>query len=137
MLKAAMKRHNLLGRTVGSNREQWLEACREVCSLRRCAKQNNWRTFVESMKGKTSSSHVWSDIHSLNGKQLPPMARNTVLEHGGRSFVSDTAKTDVFIKRYASVSRHKFSRAEKKTDRVMSTRLTEDRRNPEPSRSGE
>jgi hypothetical protein len=55
-----------------------------------------------------------------------------VLEHGGRSFVFDTAKADVFIKLYASVSRHKFSRAERKTDRDMGTRLTEDRRNPEP-----
>jgi hypothetical protein len=131
-LKAAMKRRNLLGRTIGSNREQWLEACREVRSLMRCAKQNSWRTFVESMKGKTSSSHVWSVIRSLNGKRLPPMARNTVLEHGGKSFVSDTAKADVFIKHYASVSCHKFSRAKSKTDRVKHSRLTEDRRNPEP-----
>jgi hypothetical protein len=36
------------------------------------------------------------------------------------------------MKRYASVSRHKFSRVERKTDRVMRTRLAEDRRNPEP-----
>jgi hypothetical protein len=131
-LKAAMKRCNLLGRTIGRNREQWLEACWEVCSLTRCAKQNNWRTFVESMKGKTSLSYVWSVIHSLNGKWLPPMARNTVLEHGGRSFVYDTVKADVFIKHYASVSRHKFSRAERKVDRDLHVRLTEDRLNPEP-----
>jgi hypothetical protein len=60
------------------------------------------------------------------------MARNTVLEHGGRSFISDTAKADVFIKHYASVRRHKFSRAERKVDRDMRVRLTKDRRNPEP-----
>jgi hypothetical protein len=84
------------------------------------------------MKGKTSSSHVWSVICSLNGKRSPPMARNTVLEHEGRSFVSDTAKADVFIKDYASVSRHKFSRAERKVDCDMHVRLTEDRVNPEP-----
>jgi hypothetical protein len=60
------------------------------------------------------------------------MARNTVLEHGGKSFLSDTEKADVFIKHYASVSRHKFSRAERKTDHVMHTGLTEDRRNSEP-----
>jgi hypothetical protein len=65
---------------------------------------------VESLKGKTSSSQVWSVIRSLNRKRLPPMARNTVLEHGGKSFVSDTAKAEVFIKHYASVSR-----AERKT----------------------
>jgi hypothetical protein len=59
------------------------------------------------------------------------MARNTVLEHGGRSFISNTAKADVFIKHYASVSRHKFSRAERKVDRNMRVRLTEDRCNPE------
>jgi hypothetical protein len=129
-LKAAMK--DLLGRTIGSNREQWSEACREVRSLMRFAKQNSRRTFVESMKGKTSLSHVWSVISSLKGKQLPPMARNTVLEHRGKSFVSDTAKADVFTKHYASISRHKFSRAERKTECVMCTRLTEDRRNPEP-----
>jgi hypothetical protein len=35
-------------------------------------------------------------------------------------------------KHYASVSRHKFSRAERKTDHVVPTRLTEDRRDPEP-----
>jgi hypothetical protein len=131
-LKAAMKRRNLLGCTIGRNREQWLEACREVRSLMRCAKQNNWRTFVESMKGKTSSSHVWSVIRSLNGKRSPPMARNTVLEHEGRNFVSDTAKADVFIKHHASVSRHKFSRAERKEDQDMHVRLTENRLNPEP-----
>jgi hypothetical protein len=55
-----------------------------------------------------------------------------VLEHGGKSFVSDTAKVDVFNKHYASVSRHKFSRAERKVDRDMHVRLTEDRLNPEP-----
>jgi hypothetical protein len=59
------------------------------------------------------------------------MARNTVLGHGGRSFVSDTAKADVFIKHYASVSCHKFSRAERKTDRDLRVILTEDRHNPE------
>jgi hypothetical protein len=122
-LKAAMKRSNLLGRTIGSNSEQWLEACREVCSMTSCAKQNSLRTFVESMKGKTSLSHAWLVICSLNEKRSPPMARNTVLEHGGKSFVSDTTKADVFIKHYSSVSRHKFSRAEGKTDSVVCTRL--------------
>jgi hypothetical protein len=79
------------------------------------------------MKGKTSLSHVWLVNRSLNGKRLPPMARNTVLEHGGRSFVSDTAKADAFIKHYASVSRHKFSRAERRVDHGVRVRLTEDR----------
>jgi hypothetical protein len=119
VLKAAMKRRNLLGCTIGRNRKQWLEVCQEVRSLTRCAKQNSWRTFMESMKGKTSSSHVWLVIRSLNGKRLAPMARKTILERGGKSFVSDTAKADVFIKHYASVSGHKFSRAERKTYRVM------------------
>jgi hypothetical protein len=127
-----MKRCNLLGRTIVRNREQWLKAFWEVWSLTRCAKQKNWHTFIKSMKGKTSLSHVWSVIRSLNGKRLPPMARNTVLEHGGRSFVSDTAKADVFINHYASVSRHKFSRAERKVDRDVHIRLTEDSLNPEP-----
>jgi hypothetical protein len=121
-LKAAMKRCNLLGRTIGRNREQWLEACQEARSQTRCAKQDSRRTFVESMKGKTSSSHVWLVIRSLNGKRLPSVARNTVLEHEGKSFVSDTAKAAVFMKHYASISCHKFSRAEKKTDRVMRTK---------------
>jgi hypothetical protein len=51
---------------------------------------------------------------------------------GGKIFVSYTTKADVFIKHYASVGRHKFSRAQRKIDRVMHTRLTEDRCNPEP-----
>jgi hypothetical protein len=55
-----------------------------------------------------------------------------VLEHGGKSFVSNTAKADVLIKHYASISCHKSSRAKRKTDRVMHTRLAEDRYNPEP-----
>jgi hypothetical protein len=38
----------------------------------------------------------------------------------------------VFIKHYASVSRHKFFGAERKTNRAMHTRLTENRSNPEP-----
>jgi hypothetical protein len=87
-----------LGTHYCRNREQWLEACQEVRSLTRCAKQNSWCTFVESMKGKASLSHVSLVILSLNGKQSPPMARNTVLEHGEKNFVTDTAKGDVFIK---------------------------------------
>jgi hypothetical protein len=67
---------------------------------------------------------MWSVIRSLNGKWLPLMARNTVLEHKGKSFVTDTAKAGVFIRHYAAVSRHKFSRVERKTDHVMCTRLT-------------
>jgi hypothetical protein len=121
-----------MGRRDPTWQQQWLEACREVRSLTRCAKQNSWLYFVESMKGKTDSSHVWSVIRSPNGKRSPPMARNTVLEHGGKRFVSDTAKADMFTKHYASVSRYKLSRAERKTDRVVHTRSAEDRRNPEP-----
>jgi hypothetical protein len=49
-----------------------------------------------------------------------------VLEHEGKSFVTDTSKADVFVKHYASASHHKFSRAERKTDHAMCTRLTED-----------
>jgi hypothetical protein len=71
-------------------------------------------------------------IRSMNRKRSPPMARNMVLEHGGKSFVTDTAKADVFIKHYASVSHHKFSRAERKTDHIMHSRLAENRRNLEP-----
>jgi hypothetical protein len=39
---------------------------------------------------------------------------------------------DVLIKHYAPVSRHKFFRAERKTDCDMHVRLTEDRCNPKP-----
>jgi hypothetical protein len=53
-----------------------------------------------------------------------------VLKHESRTFVSNTAKAEVFIKHYAAFSCHKSSRAECKKDQGKHIRFTEDRRNP-------
>jgi hypothetical protein len=64
-------------------------------------------------------------------KVVSPMDRNTVLEHGGKTFVL-TQQRRMCLSNTMHPSVPVFSRAKRKSDRVMHTRLAEDRRNPEP-----
>ena len=81
-LKAAVRRRNWLGRRIADHREAWVEACREVRRQTISAKQESWRTFVESLEGQAGTSRVWGVIRSLNGKRPRTDAGNSMLEHG-------------------------------------------------------
>ena len=131
-LKAAIRRRNWLGRRIATHREQWLEACREVRKLTISAKEESWHSFVESLEGRAGSSRVWGVIRSLNGKSSKTDARNAMLEHRGKAIHDPIRKADAFCQHYAAVSRHTFSRAERKTERFVRSEMSQAKRKQGP-----
>ena len=123
-LKAAIRRRNWLARRIATHREAWLEACREVREKTSSAKSESWRSFVESLDGQANTSRVWGVIRSLNGKSPKTDARNAMLEHRGKAIYSPAGKAEAFCQHYAAVSRHSFTREERKTERFVRREMT-------------
>jgi ribonuclease HI len=102
-VREAMKRRNRLRRTVRENREEWLDACRDVRELVEAARKRKWTEFVESLDSSTDVSKVWGVVRSLSGSSAR-CGRNEILKHNGRSILSDTGKASAFMSEYARVS---------------------------------
>ena len=131
-LRRAIRRRNWLGRRLATHREAWLEACRRVREQTISAKAESWRNFVKSLEGRAGSSRVWGVIRSLNGKPSKTGAGNAMLEHRGRAIHDPVRKATAFCQHYAAVSRHRFSRAERETNRRVRQELTRGRREGVP-----
>ena len=131
-LRAAIRRRNWLGRRIATFRETWLVACRVVRELTISAKAESWQSFVNSLEGRAGSSRVWGVIRSLNGKPSQSDARNSMLEFRGKAIHDPVRKADAFCQQYAAVSKHSFSREERKTNRRVRQELTRARREVGP-----
>lgn len=131
-LRDAIRRRNALGRSIAANREEWVTACQRVREVAREAKQAGWERFVSSLEEHSGSSHAWKVIRSLSGKAPTAAERSKVLEFRGKDICTDIGKADAFVKSYAGVSRHVFSREERKKERVVRVRLSEANRSHGP-----
>ena len=127
-LREATKRRNRLGRDLVRNRERWLEACREVRSLTREAKTASWRSYVESLGADADMSRMYRVVRSLKGGNTAPSPRNVVLEHEGKTVASDLRKADLYVRQYAGVSCHRFTKEERGRNRDVKKALTAHRR---------
>jgi len=124
-LREAIRHRNSLGRTIGLNREQWRDACIRVRELVRETKQRRWREFVETLYEEGSnSSKAWRVIQSLSDRAPLPRDRGRTLICDGRAYVTDTAKAALFARKYAAVSRHRFTRAERSKISTVRRRLS-------------
>ena len=115
-LRDSIAARNRLGRSIGANREQWLEACQEVRRLTREAKEASWRSFVDSLGSEANSSRAWGVIRSLRGVKKSSSPRNVALQHKGKTYSGDGQKANVFNAHYAAVSRHVFTKEERGRD---------------------
>ena len=131
-LSAAIRHRNALGRDLTLNREAWVEACKQVKTLAATIKAQRWRTFVESLEDHSDSPRAWSVLQSLSGKTPTPACRNKALLHGGREYVTDEAKAEVFVRQYAQVSSHRFTREERRKNRQVRVQMTREGRKPGP-----
>ena len=125
-VREAMKRRNRLRRTVRENREEWLDACRDVRELVEAARKRKWTEFVESLDSSTDVSKVWRVVRSLSGSSAR-CGRNEILKHNGRSILSDTGKASAFMSEYARVSNFRIP----KEGRCVASDVAA---NPNPSR---
>ena len=123
-LREAIRLRNSLGRTIGENREQWRDACARVRELVREAKTRRWREFVDSLSEDGQSSRAWNVIRSLSDRAPPPADRCRTMVCDGRAYITDSSKAALFARKYAAVSRHRFSREERSKISAVRRRLT-------------
>ena len=58
-------------------------------------------------------SKIWDTIKSLNGRN-PGCIRNEVLIHNGKHYSSSRAKANVFVARYAEISRPQIAKSDRR-----------------------
>ena len=80
------------------------------------AKQQKWKDVVEEAINTTDDKNIWTFIKSISGT---PDASPTgeVMLHNGRRIASNKGKAEIFSSHYASVSRLKFTKEERNTNR--------------------
>ena len=123
-IREAIRTRNSLARTIGSNREEWKAACVRVRELVIETKQRRWREFVDSLQEEPSSTRAWNTIQSLSDKAPPLKERCRTLISDGRAYVTDKKKADLFARKYAAVSRHRFNRIERQKISAVRRRMT-------------
>ena len=126
-VRAVVRKRNRLWRERGPDkkgwREDWLAACHEASETTKEAKAESWKDFLEDVVTEKSSDELWKVVKTLNG--CPDTnSPNEVLHHKGRRITSNKKKADIFMQHYASVSKLKFSKEERDTNRELKKRLS-------------
>jgi hypothetical protein len=126
-IREALARRNRLRHTVGENREEWLESCRVVRSLIEESRKRKWSEFVESLDSAADSRKVWKVVRGLSGS-TSSCGRNEILNHRGKSILSDRGKAEAFMSDYARVSRLRIP----KSGRCVASDVADRRKIPSP-----
>ena len=103
-IREAVKRRNALRRDITSKRAEWIEACMTVRDMVRESKENRWKEFLEDFDSSSNPHKIWSTIKSLSRNSTASI-RNETLVHEGREYITNKAKEDAFLQRYAATSR--------------------------------
>ena len=98
------KLDNKLRKTVLTNREEWIDACKNVTNMVREHKKAQWKEYVGTLNMSTNPMQVRRTMHSLDGK-YPAKSENEVLTVNGVALVDDTARANAFGKTYRQFSR--------------------------------
>ena len=101
----------MLRRNIADKRVEWVEACREVHMLIRNGKEESWKEFLSDAQMSSDPSKIWDTIKSLSGRN-PGCIRNEVFIHDGKHYSSSRAKPDVFMARYAEISRPQIAKSD-------------------------
>ena len=75
-----------------------------VRDMIRESKENRWKEFLEVSDSSSNPHKIWSTIKSLSVRSTASI-RNGTLVHEGREYVTNNAKADAFIQKYAATSR--------------------------------
>ena len=128
-VKTKVKLRNRLRRNIKEKRTEWREACRDVNESIAKAKEESWRELLDDVITDANEEKFWGVIKSLNGSPSTN-ARNEAMIHKGKTITSDKRKAEIFIQHYAKVSRHKFSKKERATNRRLKKLLRSRRVGP-------
>ena len=115
-VRAAIKRRNRLRKDMRNNREEWKESAKEVRELKREAREQTWKEYLDEAINEKDDTKIYKIIKSLNGSP-DTNSSNEALVHNNRIITSDIRKADTFVKHYAAVSRHNFTKEEREINR--------------------
>ena len=128
-VKTKVKLRNRLRRNIKEKRTEWREACRDVNESIAKAKEESWRELLDDVITEANKEKFLGVIKSLNGSPSTN-TRNEAIIHKGKIITSDKQKAEIFIQHYAKVSRHKFSKKERATNRRLKKLLRSRRVGP-------
>ena len=115
-VRAAIRQRNSLRRKIKSHRKEWIEQCKVVKEEITNAKEQKWREIVEDAIDTADDKKIWSFVKSISGTP-DSTPTSEVMNHQGRRITSNKSKAEVFCSHYASVSRLKFDKEERATNR--------------------
>ena len=114
-VNAALKKRNKLRKKVSTHREEWIEACKEARDATNKAKEQSWKDLLDSAISDIDDSRLWKIIKSLEG--CPESnSPNEVMIHNGKTITSNERKAEIFAQHYARISKHCFSKKERRTN---------------------
>ena len=121
-VRAKIRIRNQLRRTINTNRQEWINACREANEAINEAKTDSWKEVLEGVMTSTNNRDMWKVIKGLNGT---PEANspNEAMSHHGRVITDAKAKANIFVNHYVRVSNLPMSAADRQLNRKLKKRL--------------
>ena len=121
-VRAKIRIRNQLRRTINTNRQEWINACREANEAINEAKTDSWKEVLEGAMTNTNNRDMWKVIKGLNGT---PEANspNEAMSHHGLVITDAKAKANIFVNHYARVSNLPVSAVDRKLNRELKKRL--------------
>jgi len=104
-VKRTIKERNELGKTMGANRGEWIEACRKTKKMIATEKEKCWKEYVETLDRKSDAREVFRTIRAIDGQGQAQQHKNEVLEVDGISYIEDADKAEQFAKTYRKFSK--------------------------------
>ena len=121
-VRAAIRKRNYLRRNVRTKRREWLESCKEAQEEIKKAKEDSWKELLEDAITDVDQQKMWKLIKSMNGTP-DANSPNEVMIHKGKKITTDKGKADAFVRHYADVSKHTFSKEERDLNRSLRKRI--------------
>ncbi len=121
-VRAKIRTRNRLRRTIGSSREEWIQACREANDTIKEAKETSWRELLEDAMTTADETKMWKIIRGLNGTP-DANSPNEAMKHEGRTITDNEAKGNIFAQHYARISNPPMKREDRDLNRKVLKRL--------------
>ena len=125
-VREAIRHRNRLRQHIGSNRSEWLEACRAARNAIIEAKTEAWKKVLADSDPSCDDSKMWKVIRSLNGTP-ESNSPNEAMAYRGRLITSNKRKADIFVNHYSTISKVQLSKEDRAEHRSLKSKLREAR----------
>ena len=121
-VRTKIRVQNQLRRTINTNRNEWVDACREANKAINKAKTDSWKAVLEGAMTNSEGRDIWRIIKGLNGIPEANLPNEAIIING-RIITDAKSKSNVFVDHYANVSNPPMSTANRALHRNLKKRL--------------